>query len=42
VPETFLVGREGKIVYKLVGPVTPDNVNSVLKAEIEKALHAGQ
>ena len=38
VPETFVVGREGKIVYKLVGPVTPDNVNSVLKAEIEKAL----
>ncbi|KJC43020.1 thiol:disulfide interchange protein [Bradyrhizobium sp. LTSP885] len=41
VPETFVVGREGKIVYKLVGPVTPDNVNSVLKAEIEKALAAG-
>ncbi|MGN8546325.1 DsbE family thiol:disulfide interchange protein [Bradyrhizobium sp. 13971] len=40
VPETFLVGREGTIVYKLVGPVTPDNVNSVLKAEIEKALRA--
>ena len=42
VPETFLVGREGTIVYKLVGPVTPENVNSVLKVEIEKALHAGQ
>lgn len=42
VPETFLVGREGTIVYKLVGPVTPDNVNTVLKAEIEKALRAGQ
>ncbi|WGR94824.1 DsbE family thiol:disulfide interchange protein [Bradyrhizobium sp. ISRA443] len=41
VPETFVVGREGKIVYKLVGPVTPDNVNTVLKAEIEKALAAG-
>lgn len=41
VPETFVVGREGTIVYKLVGPVTPDNVNTVLKAEIEKALHAG-
>ena len=40
VPETFLVGREGTIVYKLVGPVTPDNVNTVLKAEIEKALRA--
>jgi len=41
VPETFVVGREGKIVYKLVGPVTPDNVNTVLKAEIEKALASG-
>jgi len=41
VPETFVVGREGKIVYKLVGPVTPDNVNTVLTAEIEKALASG-
>lgn len=41
VPETFIVGREGKIVYKLVGPVTPDNINTVLRAEIDKALKAG-
>jgi cytochrome c biogenesis protein CcmG/thiol:disulfide interchange protein DsbE len=41
VPETFIVGREGTIVYKLVGPVTPDNIDTVLKAEIEKALKAG-
>jgi cytochrome c biogenesis protein CcmG/thiol:disulfide interchange protein DsbE len=41
VPETFIVGREGTIVYKLVGPVTPDNVDTVLKAEIDKALKAG-
>jgi cytochrome c biogenesis protein CcmG/thiol:disulfide interchange protein DsbE len=38
VPETFIVGREGTIVYKMVGPVTPDNIDSVLKAEIDKAL----
>jgi cytochrome c biogenesis protein CcmG/thiol:disulfide interchange protein DsbE len=38
VPETFLVGREGTIVYKMVGPVTPENIDSVLKVEIEKAL----
>jgi cytochrome c biogenesis protein CcmG, thiol:disulfide interchange protein DsbE len=38
VPETFIVGREGKIVFKLVGPITPDNIDGVLKAEIEKAL----
>lgn len=41
VPETFIVGREGNIVYKMVGPVTPDNVDGVLRAEIEKALKAG-
>jgi cytochrome c biogenesis protein CcmG/thiol:disulfide interchange protein DsbE len=41
VPETFIVGREGTIIYKLVGPITPDNVDSVLKAEIDKALRTG-
>jgi cytochrome c biogenesis protein CcmG, thiol:disulfide interchange protein DsbE len=41
VPETFVVGRKGTIVYKLVGPVTADNINSVLKVEIDKALKAG-
>ncbi len=41
VPETFVVGREGTILYKMVGPVTPDNIDSVLKVEIEKALKAG-
>jgi cytochrome c biogenesis protein CcmG/thiol:disulfide interchange protein DsbE len=41
VPETFIVGREGTIVYKLVGPITPDNLDSVLRAEIGKALKAG-
>jgi len=41
VPETFVVGREGTILYKMVGPVTPANVDSVLKVEIEKALRAG-
>ena len=41
VPETFIVGRAGTIVYKLVGPITPDNVNTVLKSEIDKALKSG-
>jgi cytochrome c biogenesis protein CcmG/thiol:disulfide interchange protein DsbE len=41
VPETFVVGRDGTIVYKLVGPVTPQNFDSVLKVEIDKALKAG-
>jgi cytochrome c biogenesis protein CcmG, thiol:disulfide interchange protein DsbE len=41
VPETFIVGREGTILYKMVGPVTPENIDTVLKAEIDKALRAG-
>ena len=41
VPETFVVGREGTILYKMVGPVTPANFESVLKPELEKALAAG-
>ena len=41
VPETFVVGREGTILYKMVGPVTSANVDSVLKVEIEKALRVG-
>jgi len=38
VPETFLVGRDGHIVYKLVGPITAENLASTLVPEIEKAL----
>ncbi|CAN5151220.1 DsbE family thiol:disulfide interchange protein [soil metagenome] len=38
VPETFVIGRDGAIAYKLIGPITPDNINGVLKVEIEKAL----
>jgi cytochrome c biogenesis protein CcmG/thiol:disulfide interchange protein DsbE len=41
VPETFVVGRDARIAYKLVGPITADNLNTVLKPEIEKALAAG-
>ncbi|HEY7232442.1 MAG TPA: DsbE family thiol:disulfide interchange protein [Pseudolabrys sp.] len=38
VPETFLVGRDGRIAYKLVGPITAENLVGTLKPEIEKAL----
>jgi cytochrome c biogenesis protein CcmG, thiol:disulfide interchange protein DsbE len=41
VPETFIVGRQGTIVYKMVGPVTRENIGSVLMVEIDKALNAG-
>jgi cytochrome c biogenesis protein CcmG, thiol:disulfide interchange protein DsbE len=41
VPETFVVGRDARIAYKLVGPITPDNFATELKPQIEKALKAG-
>jgi cytochrome c biogenesis protein CcmG/thiol:disulfide interchange protein DsbE len=41
VPETFLVGRDGVIVDKLIGEVTEINLEAVLKPKIEKALAAG-
>jgi cytochrome c biogenesis protein CcmG/thiol:disulfide interchange protein DsbE len=41
VPETFIVGRDGRIAYKLIGPITPENLETVLKPQIEKVLAAG-
>jgi cytochrome c biogenesis protein CcmG, thiol:disulfide interchange protein DsbE len=38
VPETFLIGRDGRIAYKLVGPITADNLSRTLEPEIEKAV----
>jgi len=40
VPETFLVGPDGKIRYKHVGPFTPASLKSEMMPEIEKALSA--
>jgi cytochrome c biogenesis protein CcmG, thiol:disulfide interchange protein DsbE len=40
VPETFVVGRDGRIAYKLIGPITPENLDKALKPAIEKALAA--
>lgn len=40
VPETFIVGRDGKIAYKLVGPITAENFETQVKPAIEKALAA--
>ena len=37
VPETFLIGRDGRIAYKLVGPITAENLAQVLEPEIAKA-----
>ena len=38
VPETFIIGRDGRIAFKLIGPITADNLEGTLKPEIEKAL----
>lgn len=41
VPETFIVGRDGRVAYKLVGPITPDNLAALLEPQIDKAVAAG-
>jgi cytochrome c biogenesis protein CcmG/thiol:disulfide interchange protein DsbE len=38
VPETFVVDRDGRIAYKLVGPIGADNLTRVLEPAIDKAL----
>ncbi|MBL8577654.1 MAG: DsbE family thiol:disulfide interchange protein [Mesorhizobium sp.] len=40
VPETFLVGKDGKILYKHIGPLSEQAVADTLMPEIEKALAA--
>ena len=40
VPETFLVGRDGRIAFKHVGPLSAEAVQSALMPEIEKAVAA--
>ena len=38
VPETYVVGRDGRIAYKLVGPIGAENLTRVLEPQIAKAL----
>jgi cytochrome c biogenesis protein CcmG, thiol:disulfide interchange protein DsbE len=40
VPETFVVGRDARITYKLIGPITPENLETALQPAIDKALAA--
>lgn len=40
VPETFVIGKDGRIAYKLVGPITELNLAGTLMPVIEKALGA--
>ncbi len=37
VPETYVIGRDGTIAYKLVGPITVENLAGALGPEIAKA-----
>lgn len=37
VPETFIVGKDGRIAYKHIGPLTEASLTDVLLPEIEKA-----
>jgi cytochrome c biogenesis protein CcmG, thiol:disulfide interchange protein DsbE len=38
VPETFVIDRSGIVAFKLIGPITPDNLKNELRPAIEKAL----
>ena len=38
VPETFVVRGDGTIVYKFVGPMTPETLKAVILPEIAKAM----
>ncbi|MDP3897519.1 MAG: DsbE family thiol:disulfide interchange protein [Mesorhizobium sp.] len=41
VPETFLIGRDGRILYKHVGPFSVESIERDLKPALEAALTAG-
>lgn len=38
VPETFLIGRDGRVLYKHVGPIDEQSLRTLLQPAIEKAL----
>jgi len=38
VPETFVIGRDSRIAYKLIGPITPDNLDRAVRPAIEEAV----
>jgi cytochrome c biogenesis protein CcmG/thiol:disulfide interchange protein DsbE len=40
VPENFVVGPDGRIAFKLVGPITPQNLERVLKPALAAAAKA--
>jgi len=42
VPETFVVGGDGRIAFKFVGPLTDEAAEKTLRPQIEKARAASQ
>ena len=42
VPESFIVGRDGKILFKQVGPMDERSITTQIMPEIEKALAVAQ
>ena len=36
VPETFVIGRDGRIAYKHIGPVTPDALTNTILPLVER------
>ncbi|MBB3772252.1 cytochrome c biogenesis protein CcmG/thiol:disulfide interchange protein DsbE [Angulomicrobium tetraedrale] len=40
VPETFVIGKDGRIAYKFIGPLDAEGVKQRLLPEIEKAMAA--
>ncbi|KAA3451259.1 DsbE family thiol:disulfide interchange protein [Mesorhizobium sp. SARCC-RB16n] len=40
VPETFVIGKDGRIAYKHVGPLTAESAKELLLPQIDKALAA--
>jgi cytochrome c biogenesis protein CcmG/thiol:disulfide interchange protein DsbE len=38
VPETFLVGRDGTILRKFIGPILPETLDTTVRPAIEEAL----
>lgn len=41
IPETYLVGRDGKILFKQIGPFTPEIIETKLKPLIEEHASIG-
>ena len=37
-PETFIVGDDGVILHKFVGPISPDALDRIIRPQIEAAL----